>query len=517
MPNYHFDLNDTETTVQKPVVENVVRNILAWTGMDEVRLEFENDEIQEQLQPESTVGAKKLLSFGSDSKVTVEVDEQRNPLTRIERAAGYSFERTIFNDKEHRIMITPSVVQYDVSVTIKIRTASKAAARRWYNKVQRSIDMGADQFVTQAEFYWNIPDEALNILAELWRVKYNSQEPSVTLLDYLKANFSDAVTVTSNLRGNKRNFAMRQKLARIAGWFTDSGPEVRKGENTVNFESSITYHFTYHSPESVVVTFPTSINGLFIPEALWPKNLVPGWSDEHGSLKNVIVNAGDAITGQKVMEVVKLPVFIPECDKEPPVVAGAPAGTVSVAVITFETGRDGFTRPAPLFGLDEIEGLELSEATLDYVSRSTANDPHCKDSVLKIYFLIDNMVVDGGKVAIDKDLFVWYDGNINFQRQHRAVIAVETVLSNLTEEGYLALRESPEFVKEYTDAFLPTVADVIKVDPTQEFVPAPILSAIVDASVKIGETPMPGTAARALLNSRWMVLNSSILTYRGES
>ena len=129
---------------------------------------------------------------------------------------------------------------------------------------------------------------------------------------YFKKFFTNNVTVISTVTGKHLEYAVRVSEQRILGIFDTEGPKERKGDKFTAWECEFTFKFNYHRPEAVEAVFPIMLNNTLMEREWWLDNLAPGLVDLQDAGAGVFVEAAEHIVEPPY---IKLPVYIPQCDK----------------------------------------------------------------------------------------------------------------------------------------------------------------------------------------------------------
>lgn len=515
MPSYFFEIPDVGTTVQKVVTDNVTKNVLLNMGIVDADVIYEGSEYEEQSQAGSTTGEKRKVSFGSAERIIVSVEETRDALSRIERGAGFNLEVPFFHDKKHGIVLTPSMVKYDVTVSVRLRAPSKAAVQTWCNEVQRKTDMGKDLLETQAEFYYRIPVPALNLLNECYKTMHAHTVPLITLQDYFRQNFANNVTITSNLSGSVTEFAVRNTELRILGIFDTDGPKERKGDKFTAWECEFTFKFNYHRPEAVEAFFPVMLNNNLVSDEWWPTYDSPGLVDMTDGKGTAFTEA----VGIFNPPYIRLPIYVPECDQPLLPTFGIESEIVKLALIHL-TMKPSITPPNLLFALNDItEALSFSPALLEYVKDSYRSNPNGTDSFFKAVLYENQTPVDPSKVAISEDLNIYYNGIVYRERTYRVILQLDLGLATMTNEGFEILRAHLDVLEMIIEEFarggskVPFSEAEIKRGKLSPKTLDDIITVIVGSGNGTAYNGSPSASARLPIT----IHNNTILSYRRPS
>lgn len=505
MPKQFFDISEVHGTVQKPVIDSVVDNILANTGLDDKHVYYVNEVYGGVKQAGSTVGDKTDDTFGTEERIEVEVEHEREPLTRFDRAVGYNRSRPFFNDGRSTVLI-PNYVMYNASVVLRRRASSKSTIVEWANHIQRKLDMGANSFTTHADYYYLIPNEALVLLKDIYDAQYKGASAPETLQQYYQRGFDDNVTVVTNIASNGGAYVVREKQARITCRINTDGPVPRRGDKRTTWETEFSFQFTYSCPESVEAVYPIIINNTLLPRQWWVARDAPGLTPILGEV-DWVTEALDSISQY---EWLTLPAYIPPCDLPELVKPSTHAKDIDLAVIHLTLDHNE-EPPYLLFNLGQMGEYGLSQPLIDYIVDSYRDNPIGQDSVFKINLFENNGLVLRDMIAIDEELNVYFNNQVKYTSVYRVIITVEMGWKHISTKAFEVLRNHPIFVGQAVSIAIPEY----RIDNIGGGkVNAPTLDDICDRLADIDSVPHNYGSSLNNLRRPINILNGTLVSHR---
>jgi hypothetical protein len=297
-----------------------------------------------------------------------------------------------------------------------------------------------------------------------------------SLLEYLRWNFSKAVTLISNMAGQGQEYAMRHTACRVVGVITGDGPQQVRDDNQVSWVGEYQYRFSYTRPEAVVLRYPVILNNTLLPEEWWVDQTHPGMSFEDDASSNVHVNAGNQLTPPAE---VTLPIYVPACDY-PNLNLPSIGGYVPIIIGQLVFDKDEITKPAFLFPLDGIPGVDLDDSTLAYLRDAYCSGKNGKCSVMKIIVYEDGVPLDMDLVGVDcATNEVWLDYLPDLTKNYQFAIALQTDWTILSDCQYDSIRRHPEFVDAVIDTFFPYLRPAIEPETGKTY-PTHNLDKVID-------------------------------------
>lgn len=280
MPNLVLTNPGVQDSVTRPVVLDIVRQILIWTGLPkDTQILFPGYD-ERPPQTGSTISIEKEFNFfDAHSMWKISIEEVHQEDRGLSMAVLYDDNPRIFDDEDARVWIRPAYSPCDVTLRIKSRFTDKNQAIRWREDIRTRIGMNRDVRTHFVSYSYLLPLEFIKVLEEIHRMReMEDQEPyGQTLEEYFQFYFSPKARLLSTMIGTNKQWGVAETQARILGYFDF---QLHPEQNEKDGESSVhniefTYTFKYDKPSASVMSYPLVINNQLIN-----KNYRPTSRDE---------------------------------------------------------------------------------------------------------------------------------------------------------------------------------------------------------------------------------------------
>lgn len=441
----YFEIPSIDKTVRKAMLDGIVQRVLNESGVSLTDIVY-TDEYNTQLQPGSEVGEERELSFGGSSKTFVEFNETRNEMNRISRGVGLDIDIPFFHDKDTGVRCQPIGTLYDVEVTLTRRSRSKDDIQRWCNRMNSMMDMGRYSLMTETEFYYILPPPVLMLLHDAY-VALNARTAKYPdFKSYLKAWFSDAMTVVSNVAGGQKTIAIQHALTRIEVVYDIEPPTEEKEEKY--WSGTFRFTFEYVRPEEIVVAHPLILNQTQIHERWFPDPTPPWLSNEADVKRTDRRKLQDASTIDGTINRPWLPngdsgalgLVVP---KDHEVIFGSD--------LTFDP--DNMTSPVTILGPNDLP-FEYLPHVGEYIVDCITRYPDGTGCLIQYIVYINNLPVKDGELEwVDGTLK--YNGVIVIENTYYITVSVVVNWATIDYEKLHVICKHAKVVEELVNALLP--------------------------------------------------------------
>lgn len=349
MPNICEELPDTERSVFRPVVLEVVRQLCAITGIpSSINILFPED-IEENYQPGSTMQEqvteerdRTTTPFYDHLKIQVEENpfmENMMDLTTSRKANDIP----IFIDHDLRASIRPVKSTKEVKLTIEYVAANRSAAVAWKNRMNERLMNYGDIHLHEASYSYILPKTVVDVLYHIHALREANEGYGQSFEEYLSEKGSARITVVANQSGAARSLAVAEKQVRIQGLydFTVSPEKAEKGQNSASWITTFTYTFTYDKPIQCNIHYPLMVHNQQVDSRFIPQ-IDSVLSHDYDKKSKSFSNTGaanyyfEAQNQLDIQTVVRGVVTIPEYDEFTPVSVVASTYTLMTALCSVD-------------------------------------------------------------------------------------------------------------------------------------------------------------------------------------
>lgn len=263
MPKVIYDIPGIKDSVQRPVVFDIVRQIMEWTGSPKMTNILFGGETEKVYQPGSTIsGEAEYNSFNSDAQWTITVGEETQIDRILSTAVDYDDNPHIFYDGDTAVYLRPTYTPVDVTLNISARFTDKERASRWRDDIRNRISTLRAERIHSVSYSYLIPPECLYILAEIHRMREKVAPYGQTFEQYYTGHVTKKATVLSDLAGQNTAKAIAETQAEVLGWFDFEGEPVKgeKDGEIAAWDINFTYKFKYDRPSTCHMEYPLMVH-----------------------------------------------------------------------------------------------------------------------------------------------------------------------------------------------------------------------------------------------------------------
>lgn len=443
MPKVILPNIGVRTSVMRPVVLDVARQLLTITGLPEnTPIQFpERDETA--FQPGSTLDlAPDTNSFGADTKLFISVEETPVRDRLLSTATYYDDARWIYVDPEVKAFMRPIYSHQEIAINIRYRATDKDAAEAWRNDIKSRLPLLRDVYVHTVSYSYLIPEELIERIAEIHRMREAVAPYNQTWEEYVKEKFSNKLRQVVTQAGTDPVWAVAENQSRTQGVFDfDEGPEEGSKENDVAaWTITVTYKFRFDKPIETYLEYPLIIHNQLIKKE-YRQTAMPVKVEDEKQLPSMSVEAMQAFeAGYNIDWRGRLGVSIPVFDEFIPsrnsILPDTARIFTGLALIDPENPRD-------LLKLTELGRTYKLDPSVEAFLK-TEYPWLCKPtlSIFNVSVYRDQYMLALGSYEVTPDLIVRLKEDPDLRSQYHVRFSLYERPRLLPTEAKLRLRES---------------------------------------------------------------------------
>jgi hypothetical protein len=250
-------------SVTRPVVLDIARQLLEITGLPADTTIQYPDSDEPNYQPGSTLDpAQDTNTFGAGTNLYLTVEEKTIPEAILSTAVHYPDANWVYADPEVYAFMRPVYSATDFLINIQFRSTDRDAAQAWSNDIKNRLSTLRDVFVHAVSYSYLIPDDHIQVIKEIHRLRENVAPYGQTWEQYTAEKFSNKLRPVSNLSGEQQAWAVAETQDRVQGYFEFSdGPEEGSKQNdNASWTISLSYKFRFDKPTSTYLEYPLVIH-----------------------------------------------------------------------------------------------------------------------------------------------------------------------------------------------------------------------------------------------------------------
>ena len=145
MPMYNLAIEEIDESVKRPVVYNVIMDLMSLFGLDEnVPVIFKGQSPQAAYENSDAQGryVDGFNRFSAESWLTIEdYTDEENETTLLSTPVQYIDNKGVFADKELKIFLVPAYVNKRFNVSLSLSGTEKQI-ERWRANIKRRTSQG---------------------------------------------------------------------------------------------------------------------------------------------------------------------------------------------------------------------------------------------------------------------------------------------------------------------------------------------------------------------------------------
>ena len=262
-------LLETQQSIIRNVVRDVVRLIKAVTQMPADTDIYYGDELVAIAQPGSTIDdINKVTKLRTKSSNRVEIETNFNYdrdmfLTVAKHRNEFP---DVFHDAQTGTYLKPVYFKSELKITVKFFTHSQTHAENWRSSLNTRMSSGQNTVQHQLKYHIAIPSIVIETLKEVHRLRESTAPYGQTFDEYLKDKFISRATYLENQSGSTKTIAIAENQQAVGFFSFDPAVETDdKNKDEGNTSYSFDYTLRFDKPENLAVTYPCMVHNTLLP------------------------------------------------------------------------------------------------------------------------------------------------------------------------------------------------------------------------------------------------------------
>lgn len=451
---------DTEQTTLRPVVMDIVKQLIKITGTDPgTRIVYPGtigvmQQIDSNLTPHDR---KNIFAFGDQLFVEVmaDFDDARIMSTAVFRGEN----QPIFYDETLNVWIRPVFSTSRVTLNFRQRFKDKVSAFKWRDELKNRVSIGRQAMVFEVDYNYTIPHQVHSLLTEIYTLREKQGGYGDTLEHWMRTHYTSRATVVTPMNGKHPDITIAETQVRVQGHFDFEGrPDPGDAEDTgpvwyMNYQ----FTFQYDVPTAFVAGYPIVIHNNLIHKDYRRSNPTPMEMlyrmDFPWSLKNLY----EFESGRWPDIIAKMEgITIPPFDDYYPSGASKIHDTSRIFTCLLKLNPDN---PGWLVKLDELGKRNLNSLILDFMKTEAKWLTKPMLSVLNLSLYKEELMVNfkSNPITVDKDLNVIANNPMDIRKTYHLHLSIVTDWALISRDAKDRLRSNACVVKKLARAINPWI------------------------------------------------------------
>lgn len=282
MPNIQVALGNLTSSVERPIIFDVIAQLKKHTGLGEnVPVRYYGDEsiapqqestIAGSIQGHGNPGAlnengQSQNRFGQSEQIQIEVSKQVDPNNILTMAIKQRENPPVFDEPALGIYIAPIYSVTNITISIRYRGQDKNQVERWKNDYLQRTALLRDVVLHQLGYHYTFPQEYIVILEKIHEMREAQAGYGDTFADWFANHLSPKATVIVDSAGKNPLLVVREKQGRILGYFEFEGypSESERQSDQSAWVATCNYRFSYNLPVGMHMRYPNIIHNQLLP------------------------------------------------------------------------------------------------------------------------------------------------------------------------------------------------------------------------------------------------------------
>lgn len=291
----HYPIRNEKSSVTRPIALKVANDLKRYLQIipENTPIIFIDEEgVRQEKGSALSENNQEGIYTQSTELVTLTVSEEYMDTTLLQYQLYDQEFKPIFADEITGTSLCPYYSHTEMRIALSYRAPSKAAAKMWLNSVKSKIRRYQDAFPHHLEYHYEIDEDIIRTLGEVYRLYKNHNPDIMNFSDWLQKHFTRRFGTASDTAGNNQIFVVSEVQHQVFGYF-DFNTMIEEGDKVDNATSwvvSFNYLLRYMKPTDLHLWFPRivsnqlmpgsivgldttgNIDSLEVPESVFPEN-----------------------------------------------------------------------------------------------------------------------------------------------------------------------------------------------------------------------------------------------------
>lgn len=446
MPMLTGSLDDTEQSIMRPAIQDVVRQLKDITKLPtDTHVLFTGD-VAAAIQRGSVVKeVDRRPTLPNSKKVTITVEEQPDEEQILANAVGNQGRPALFYDAALGIVLNTLYRWTTLKIDIKFQSSSRTEVSSWYHQMTLAVAQGRRALIHDLRYQYSVPWNVLSLLEILHFLREQKGGYGEDFLTYLTTHTDPGLTLAGDIAGKNAMLAIAERQVRVLGTF-DFAPLPEKPERDADhgtYQVSFSYTVLYQKPYAYRLHYPVMVHNQLIPEefvtngSIYPNEL--SQSTQYSASAQALQPFEAATRFKRYLdqfEYFRLPNFDDFRPKEVP-----PAtGTILIALCSYSEET-----PTELINLNNLGEVALDPDVLAFLTGGEyAFLKTLYESFLHVSVYCNEALLPATAYEITEDLLVRLIEPFDVRKSYRVRLGVALDIYRLTDAAGERLKAAPK-------------------------------------------------------------------------
>lgn len=456
MPKYIDSIKGIKESFQRPVIIEVLRDVMRWTGIsNNTRIIFPG-ETEKVYQPGTTVDTQASHNqFESQRAVTIRVSEEISEDHTVAISARNLDHIEIFVDNESSVYVRPIYNPVTYTIEMTYRAHDLDSANLWRDEIIARVATFRDYLMHQPKYSYVFPETFMRVLYHIHELRNKGPNPyNDDFSTYIRNHITSRASVLTMANGEEGRWAISESQSRVIGWFDFNNvpDKPEKHNNTSAHNITISYKVMMERPTACVIEYPLIINNHLIDEHFRPifKEYTIPEVASFASRSNIQMGIFEAGERFRHFQQKDFGIFIPDYLEFLP--KQIPNNTKNIATMLTTIDYDN---PHVLMNLTQLGDWEFRPDVIEFLREEHQWLNQLDKSIFNLSVYRNKNMIHPSKVKVDINLNVVLLDEPNPRDIFHVRLAINTTVSNLVKEAKERLRNHAHITLELLEIIHP--------------------------------------------------------------
>lgn len=472
MPKISVEIHDVENNIARPVVAEVVRQLIDITGIDKDTKILYPGDIEQSYQMGSDLSAQGVgkTKFSFNDQLYIQVNEEDNAGSMILTAAHTVDQIPLFLDKKLQVTLRPIKSPVDVTLQIEYRSKSKSEAQAWENRLKRKLHTAGDINLHTAQYSYIVPKFLMQLVENIYANREATRPYGETYAEYLAGHTTSRATAVTSLDGVGVDFAVTEEQVRIQGLYQfEVKPE--RAENSGDgaaWTTSFTYKFSYDKTVGIHAKYPVIVHNKLLDE----KFLIEDSAPNDDNYRKTFSRGGGALSNFEATHPVQdminknKPVHIPSFDDFNPKMTVAKTAPLVSALFQVNEAD-----PREIISLKDIGDFQIDADVLDFMEKEWKDLVKPFNTLFFVQLYKNDQRVEHTALEMTSDLRVRSVHPLDPRDRHNIMLSMYLDINNVKLDALARLKKHKKAVVKILLAMGVTIGQLKLLHQRIDFLP----------------------------------------------
>lgn len=444
MINFRLPIPGADTTVTRPVVLSIIKEIKKYLEIDENVTVLAQQDIDEFINNNWNIHNSSDNREMKPTIIRLSYKESLDPETYYTKMFNNS-KKPIFEDKG--VTLTPVYLNNKIEFTIRIETKSKSYINSTRDKLRMIFLDGRDVVFHNIFYKYYLDSRLLIPLKAIYDIKKKRGIVTVSFAEYLFANSDGRISLVSDQGNTKTNIIFKETQSQVIGRFTSDmlNNEPTYDNDTGRYTIELSYIINYEKATYTHMSYPYTIANEVLPSEFITMDHTSNEYSNSG-VSDSVVSTFERLSRDRSTYNDLLHIYNKDYIRIPAFDNHIPCSIASFEVVIFSVlVTIDLQDKKNLFNLRELGSVVITDLVLKYLKYDREYITKSLESMFTLKVYANCKYLKDLPLKVDEDLNVYVDEDLDIETEYRVLFVVNRLKDLWSPD---AKRRYDKFIKD---------------------------------------------------------------------